>query len=396
VRKLFKDGTPPQGLATFKVTSSRTPHGRSTRLVSPLTQGTRLWGFGTQKDELVAEADIPSPESNSSTSDSSDSSEDDQTGQSVGIRVSTCRNPIPYTKADMQAVVEYMADHPNVLLRTMWTGLAKLVSGIISPLSYDSFCVQRPAHTSKAWGEYYRRNQAMIDRKLRRLAIQRNKKSRDTNIMLEDMDPPLKGKLGMSDSVAQSCSNKSMKQTQVPSIPQTVVRQLADVSHSQPQSVATSHPAESLTLPHASTIPAAISVSACTSQPALPVPNLVGMPHNQLHSPASVNSDDCHIVKQKQGCLSAAQWPSEIQTSQIRLQTHVHANPVMSRSPPHIRHPIADKSSPVALSQSRSTISQCSWKGGMDPEIPVAGALLLAMKRKATEEVANREAKRRR
>ncbi|KAF8501924.1 hypothetical protein JB92DRAFT_859369 [Gautieria morchelliformis] len=177
VRKLFKNGTPPQRLTAFKVRSSRTSHGRSTRLVSPLTQGTRSWGPGRQKDELVSEADISSPGSDSSTSDSSDSSEDDQAGQSAGIRVSTCRNPIPYTKADMQAVVEYVADHPNVLLRTMWNGLAKL----------------RPAHTSKAWGEYYRRNQATIDRKMRRLVIQRNKKSRDTTVVLEDVEPPLKG-----------------------------------------------------------------------------------------------------------------------------------------------------------------------------------------------------------
>ncbi|KAF8501925.1 hypothetical protein JB92DRAFT_860413 [Gautieria morchelliformis] len=207
----------------------------------------------------------------------------------------------------------------------------------------------------------------------------------------------------MSDSVTQSRSSKPIKQTQLPSTPQIVVRHLVDASHSQPQSVIASHPTESLVLPHAPTIPAAISESACTSQPALSVPNLAAVPQDQLHSPASVNSDDCRITEQNQGCqsstsLSAAQWPCEIQTSQIRLQTHVHASlPVMSRFPPHTRHPIADKSSLVALPQSQSTISQCDWKGGtLDPEIPVAGALLAAMKRKATEEVSNREAKRRR
>ena len=134
VRQLFKDKTPPEGLVSFKVTM-RPSRSRSTRLVAPLIRRTKSWSSQSQKNEAdTAEPAISDCDLDSSTDDQSDSStsEEVQLGHTAQTGLSTYRNPIAYTKADMQAVVKYMVEYPNLSPSARWQALSKIVSCITS------------------------------------------------------------------------------------------------------------------------------------------------------------------------------------------------------------------------------------------------------------------------
>ena len=131
MRQLFKAGTPPNGVASFTVTHTRSQRGRPTRLASPLTQETRSWDIGSQGNKSDAVAAISSFESDSLTSDSNDTSEDDQPEENAKGRVSTNQNRIPYTNADLQAVVKSMAESPTLPWRTRWNTFSNHVSDVV-------------------------------------------------------------------------------------------------------------------------------------------------------------------------------------------------------------------------------------------------------------------------
>ena len=106
VRQLFKDGNPTTGMTSFKITAVRLP--REQAEVAPTIFGSRTRPAANKpKRTLVCESDW------SSTSEPSESSDGLEQEQEIPQRVSTYRNPIPYTRLDMQAVVRFLADNPG-------------------------------------------------------------------------------------------------------------------------------------------------------------------------------------------------------------------------------------------------------------------------------------------
>lgn len=273
--------------------------------------------------------------------------------------------------------------------------------------------VQRPAHSSKAWGEYYRRNQAIIDRKARRLAKRlatQNADSNDIAIVVEDTpvkESPPKTKSGMNLSTALSCLDEPVKQSQPPSASQDRLQLDVGLSQLQPPSSATPD------LPLPLTKPVAVSESSRDSHPvasnllaqnhAQPASLASGIDENQLQGcRLSHNSfhlshfqpDDRHTVKQESSTsLSAARWPSTTQGSEIGSKAHASLNrPAISGPSPSSRPPIPDTSTRAAPSSSQRT-SRATLRT-LDPIMQLERELLAAVKRKAHEEVTEREDKR--